>query len=63
MDLLLRIPNEAVAKVYYTERTPAQVIDIVASRLSKANNRYRATRPTKLIATTGYGYDTTLEDV
>ncbi|MYC32461.1 MAG: DUF2971 domain-containing protein [Chloroflexi bacterium] len=58
---LLRIPNEAVAKVCYTERTPAQVIDIVASRLSKANNRYRATRPIKLIATTGYGFDTAPE--
>ena len=59
---LLRIPNEAVTKVYYTERTPTQMVDIVASRLSNPNNRYRATRPIKLIATTGYGFDTTTEN-
>ena len=54
---LLRVPNEAVVSVYYTERTPSQLVDPVAVRLAKPNNRYGVKRLTKLVLSeTGYGY-------
>ena len=46
---LLRIPNPAVAKVYYTERTPAESVEEIDQRLASANNRYGAKHATKLV--------------
>ncbi len=55
---LLRIPNEAVVRVYHTERTPPGVVDEVAMRLGDPNNRYRAQHPTKLVLSEDvYGYE------
>ncbi len=55
---LLRIPNEAVVSVYYTERTPAESVDRIRDRLSDPNNRYRAGNPIKLVMSpTSYGYE------
>lgn len=55
---LLRIPNEAVVRVYHTERTPPDVVDEVAKRLKDPNNRYRAQHPTKLVLSeNAYGYE------
>ena len=46
---LLRVPNPAVVKVYYTERTPADAVEKVRERLANGNNRYGTTSPTKLV--------------
>ena len=46
---LLRVPNPAVVKVYYTERTPADAVEKVKKRLANGNNRYGTTSPTKLV--------------
>ena len=55
---LLRIPNEAVVSVYYTERTPRDVVESVENRLKDPNNRYRAEFPTKLVSSEyDYGYE------
>ena len=55
---LLRIPNEAVVSVYYTERTPGEVVESVENRLKDPNNRYRAGLPTKLVSSEyDYGYE------
>ena len=55
---LVRVPNEAVVSVYYTERTPPGCVDLIRQRLSDNNNRYRAETPRKLImSTTSYGYE------
>lgn len=55
---LLRIPNAAVARVYYTERTPVESVKEIARRLAAANNRYGVTRPTKLVLSERtYGYE------
>ena len=55
---LLRVPNQAVSRVYYTERTPADVVDQVLSRLQDANNRYGVASPTKLtMSEQVYGYE------
>ena len=54
---LLRVPNPAVMKVYYTERTPTETVEKVRERLSNANNRYGTTAPTKLVMSdTSFGY-------
>ena len=54
---LVRIPNDAVVSIHYTERTPTEAVDLIRGRLSDKNNRYRADNPTKLImATIVYGY-------
>ena len=54
---LLRVPNPAVVKVYYTERTPADTVERVRKRLANANNRYQPTSPTKLVMSdTSFGY-------
>lgn len=54
---LLRVPNPAVVKVYYTERTPAENIEKVQGLLANANNRYGTTAPIKLIMSdTSFGY-------
>ena len=55
---LLRVPNEAVVAVYYTERTPVNVVDLVRSRLENPNNRYGTKRLTELVASSErYGYE------
>ena len=55
---LLRVPNEAVLSVFYTERTPVKVVDQVRSRLENPNNRYSTKRLTKLVASPRrYGYE------
>ena len=46
---LLRVPNTAVMSLYYTERTPGNVVEKISKRLQDPNNRYAATSPTKLI--------------
>ncbi len=59
---LLRIPNEAVVSVYYTERTPSQAVASVGKRLQDPNNRYRAKQPTKLLSSEyEYGYEVAKE--
>ena len=55
---VLRIPNSAVAEVYYTERTSASVVQEIESRLAFANNRYGVERATKLVLSErSFGYD------
>ena len=54
---LVRIPNEAVVSVHYTERTPRESVELIRHRLADKNNRYRAGKPRKLVlSTTTYGY-------
>ena len=55
---LLRVPNNAVKSVYYTERTSNEVVEKVRNRLGNANNRYGTTRPTKLVLSEmQFGYE------
>ena len=55
---LVQIPNEAVVRVYYTERTSHESLKLVRDRLADKNNRYRAGNPRKLIlSSTSYGYE------
>ena len=54
---LLRIPNEAVRSVHYTERTLPELVGKIRDRLRDANNRYGAREPTKLVLSeTAYDY-------
>ena len=54
---LLRIPNRAVSKVFFTERTPQEAVEEVRKRLEDGNNRYRARHLTKLVLSeTEYAY-------
>ena len=55
---LVRVPNEAVVRVYYTERTPPKSVHTIRDRLADHNNRYQAESPRKLImSSTSYGYE------
>lgn len=55
---LVRVPNEAVVRVYYTERTPPDSVDLIRDRLGAKNNRYRASDPRKLVlSSASYGYE------
>ena len=55
---VLRVPNPAVVSVYYTERTPIEVVTAIGDRLSDKNNRYGTLRPTKLVLVRHvYGYE------
>ena len=55
---LLRIPNSAVAKVYYTERTPLESVEKIKRRLTARNNRYGVKEPTTLVLSERiYGYE------
>ena len=55
---LVRVPNEAVVRVYYTERTPPEAVETIRNRLANANNRYQAQSPRKLIMSfTSYSYE------
>ena len=42
---LVRVPNEAVVRVYHTERTPQKSVQIIGDRLTNKNNRYQAGPP------------------
>ena len=54
---LLRVPNPAVAEVYYTELTPPATVRKVQERLANANNRYGTVSPAKLVLSdTSFGY-------
>ena len=54
---LLRIPNEAVRRVYYTERTPRRLVTSVRRRLQDPNNRYGTQELNMLtMSDTEYGY-------
>ena len=54
---LVRIPNEAVVDVYYTERTPQEMVKAVQNHLADKNNRYTANSPRKLfMSRTNYEY-------
>ena len=60
---LVQIPNIAVRSVYYTERTPGDVVDLIRKRLADKNNRYRADVPRKLVMSfTSYGYEEASDD-
>lgn len=51
------IPNEAVAEVYFTERTPDSTVETIERRLRDPSNRYKAGMPRKVIlAPDRYGY-------
>ena len=59
---LVRMPNEAVVRVYYTERTPEKSVGIIRDRLANSNNRYQARSPRKLVmSSTSYGYEEATE--
>ena len=46
---LVRIPNLAVVPLYFTERTPRNVVDCIDSRLWNTRNRYVNARLLKLV--------------
>ena len=55
---LVRVPNEALVSVYYTERTPDDTVKLISDRLKDKNNRYRAQNPRKLVlSSASYGYE------
>ena len=55
---LVPIPNPAVVKVLYTERTPPEDVQRVRERLADPNNRYTAKIPCKLVlSATLYEYE------
>lgn len=55
---LLRVPNTAVMSVYYTERTPDEIVKELRRRLEDTNNRYQTEHCTKLVLSeTDYGYE------
>ena len=59
---LVRVSNEAVVQVYYTERTPQKSVEIIRDRLANGNNRYQAGSPRKLVmSSTSYGYEEATE--
>ena len=46
---LVQVPNEAVVRVYYTEITPPESVNLIRDRLADENNRYRTDKPRKLV--------------
>ena len=55
---LFRVPNAAVGTVYYTERTPKQIVSEIDQRLQVQNNRYGVRQATKLVlAEDAYRYE------
>ena len=60
---LVQVPNEAVVRVFYTERTPLESVNLIRDRLADRNNRYRAESPRKLVMSlTSYGYEEADDD-
>lgn len=54
---LVQVPNEAVKRVLYTERTPPETVELIRGRLEEENNRYQAEDPRKLVLSTrSYDY-------
>lgn len=54
---LVTIPNEAVAEVYCTERTPTEHVETVNSRLCEENNRFEVRQVTRLqLSEMSYNY-------
>ena len=52
------VPNEAVCRVYYTERTPGDAVAKIVERLSDPRNRYGTDEPVKKIQSADkYGYE------
>lgn len=61
---LVQVPNEAVVRVYYTERTPIESVNLIRNRLADDNNRYRAKELRKLVlSSTTYGYEEAQDDL
>ena len=55
---LVQVPNEAVVRVFYTERTPTESVGLIRNRLAAKNNRYGAACPRKLVlSSSSYGYE------
>ena len=55
---LVRIPNEAVVSVYYTERTAPEAVETIRARLANGNNRYQVQKPRKLVmSNAAYAYE------
>ena len=55
---LVKVPNAAVVSVYYTERSPVEVVELLRARMRGENNRYHARQPTKLVLSwISYGYE------
>lgn len=55
---LVRIPNDAIVSVFYTERTPLDAVEMIEDRLATRNNRYQAAPLRKLVLSpTSYGYE------
>ena len=46
---LVPIPNRAVQKIYYTERTPTDAVEKVKRRVANPNNRYQVGQFIKLV--------------
>ena len=60
---LVRVPNEAVISVFYTERTPKETVMLISGRLADKNNRYQVEKPQKLVLSfDSYGYEVEGED-
>lgn len=55
---LFRVPNSAVGKVYYTERTPREDVEQIEERLNAPNNRYGVQHAVKVVlAEDAYRYE------
>ena len=55
---LFRVPNSAIGKVYYTERTPREAVEEIETRLRARNNRYGVHHATKVVlAEDAYRYE------
>ena len=55
---LCTIPNEAVAEVYFSERTPKRIVDTIAARLQDPTNRFGTREPQRVVlASNKYGYE------
>ena len=60
---LVRIPNRAVVRVVYTERTPLESVKSIRARLADRNNRYRVDKLVKLVmSSTTYDYEEAEDD-
>ena len=55
---LVQIPNETIVSVYYTERTPANTVQLIRERITDKNNRYSVENLSKLVlSSTSYRYE------
>ena len=59
---LIQVPNKAVVRLYYTERTPPESVRLIRDRLADSNNRYGVDHLRKLIlSSTSYSYEESLD--